>query len=82
MLAFNGTLYDIPFCPWHTAALPVIAPGAGAVGLTVILKLDAPDVPQLLVAVTLSVPDVAPAPKETLLVGVAVVALKVAPAPE
>src|SRR5665213_3268763 len=32
---FTGTVYETDDCPWHTDALPVIAPAATGNGLTV-----------------------------------------------
>lgn len=72
--------YGLLFEGTHAEVLPVIAPGVGIAGRTVMAKLPAGLVPQVLVAVTESVPPVAPAPKA--IVGLAVVPLViVAPVP-
>lgn len=51
------------FWPWHTVVLPLMLLGCVGSGLTVIDNVRAVEVPQALVAVTLSVPEVAVALK-------------------
>jgi hypothetical protein len=52
--------YTFPVAPEHTVVEPFTAPGVAGALFKVIAEADAADVPQLLVAVTLTLPAVEP----------------------
>ena len=60
-------LNETPDCPLHTVLIPEMVPLLPGNGLTVIFKEEACPFPQLLVPVTVMIPDNAEVPKSTVM---------------
>jgi hypothetical protein len=74
-----GTVKVTPVCPWQTGEVPVIAPAAAGIELTVIYNEEDTPFPQSFVPYTVMFPDVAPAEKLTVIVLVLAPPVIVAP---